>query len=669
MGNHQQKNQLKECVTTHPVIASWMSWVIVGVCLFWWPAHVSFHADEGYIAEMSARVLRGEIPNIDFATNYWGLMYYVNAFLFKLFGKNLLTLRLEMVFLISAIFLPCIYWILRNWMNRWWSILGTLFASALSICISISIHGNWMAVFLCLPAITLLLNTYPNLTKINKDQKTKLLTKTNTLVAIGILLGLAFLMKHTIAVYTGFAVVQGLFYHHLYHSGSNAAVLKKPSISWVLVWLLLQSVILLILYFILSTQFNTAKFLFYFLSPIVISLFSVINAFKLDNEHFKKHLKSVTIVVISGLLPIGLYLVPYALRGQLETLLTEILVHYPKLYLTYASVDFIQHIKPSVVFGFGSILITLILFYKHKKWMILAGVMSLFIIGSQLLKTPYLLTDLINRSFFVLIQWVIWGTLASVLYFTFNYFKTKNSQHAQTKALSNTNEKSFFMDWKLLTLLAWGSYMTMNLFPLGVLNYVGYSLLPFALVTVIGLHYLTLKKSAGSSSIPFISELPVVIFLSFWVLFGYCFTYHQLGLIDPGEPIFPYQIFSKTMPSNQGGHIQINTVLYNRLTPMLDFIKDESKRNDDVFLFSDQPVIYFLSNQVNPTRYSYAIDSNLTDGRHVIKGLEEHKTTYVLLELNQFQYNQAKLKQYLMEHYKPYRELESHILVFKRREN
>ncbi len=661
-----QATSFKKLIISHPTITSWVCWMITGICLFWWPSHVSFHADEGYIAEMSARVLRGEIPNIDFATNYWGLMYYINAFLFNVFGKHLLTLRLEMVFLISTLFLPCLYWILRNWMTPWWSILGTLFASALSICISISIHGNWLSVLLCLPAITLLLNIYPKsiqATNTSNSNTTSVITPSRTLIAIGTLLGLAFLMKHTIAVYTGFAVVQGLFYYHLYHTSPNTLASKKPTLTWLATWVVLQSLILFLLYFILSTQFSPGKFFFYFFSPLIISLFSVVTALKQHNHSLKTVLKSIGIIILSGLIPITLYLLPYAFRGQLGTLFTEILINYPKLYFKFASVDFIQHLKPSVVVAFASLLITIILFYKHRILMLLFSVITACIIGVQLFETPYPLVGLINRSFFTFIQWSLWGSIACVLFFLVNLVHHKYPLYISSKHSSS--------HWRTLTLLAWGSYMTMNLFPLGVLNYVGYSLLPFALITVIGLHSLTQSTTEHSQTWAqkLRYHLPVILFLSYWVGFGYSFTYHQIGLIDPGEALFPNQTFSKTMPTDQGGGIQIHSTLYNRLTPMLDFINAESKRNDDIFLFSDQPVIYFLSNHVNPTRYSYAIDSNLTDGSEVIKGLEEHQTTYVLWELNQFQYNQPMLRHYLSKNYKPYRELESHILVFKRREN
>jgi len=53
--------------------------------------------DEGYFIYTSSRVLAGDMPYRDFATPYTPGFFYLNALLFRLFGLDLLTLRLSLV--------------------------------------------------------------------------------------------------------------------------------------------------------------------------------------------------------------------------------------------------------------------------------------------------------------------------------------------------------------------------------------------------------------------------------------------------------------------------------------------------------------------------------------------------------------------------------------------
>lgn len=50
-------------------------------------------SDEGTLAESAEHVLRGELPHRDYHDGYTGLLGYLNATAFRLFGTNLASMR------------------------------------------------------------------------------------------------------------------------------------------------------------------------------------------------------------------------------------------------------------------------------------------------------------------------------------------------------------------------------------------------------------------------------------------------------------------------------------------------------------------------------------------------------------------------------------------------
>ena len=176
----------------YPLLKSWLLWAVVALLYFWWPMHLDYYPDEGYFAEMTARLLRGELPNIDFANNYLGGLYLYNAVWFGLLGKSLWTMRMGMLFLLCAVFVPVTYQLARFVMGRFWASTTTLLMMAMTISINPTVSGNWYALTFVLLAVWVFFNTH------TKHPRFWVLT--------GFLLGIAFLMKHTVAMYGAFAL-------------------------------------------------------------------------------------------------------------------------------------------------------------------------------------------------------------------------------------------------------------------------------------------------------------------------------------------------------------------------------------------------------------------------------------------------------------------------------
>ena len=66
-------------------------------------------SDEGTLAESAEHVLRGELPHRDYHDGYTGLLGYLNATAFRLFGTNLASMR-YMLFLFFLAWVPAVYY-------------------------------------------------------------------------------------------------------------------------------------------------------------------------------------------------------------------------------------------------------------------------------------------------------------------------------------------------------------------------------------------------------------------------------------------------------------------------------------------------------------------------------------------------------------------------------
>jgi hypothetical protein len=82
--------------------------------------------DEGVLAQTAERVLQGELPHRDFDDTYTGGLAVHHALAFRLFGTNLLSLRL-MLLLFGLAFVAAVYRIARRALAPWLAGVVTLF--------------------------------------------------------------------------------------------------------------------------------------------------------------------------------------------------------------------------------------------------------------------------------------------------------------------------------------------------------------------------------------------------------------------------------------------------------------------------------------------------------------------------------------------------------------
>lgn len=103
--------------------------------------------DEGTLGQAAERILHGQVPNRDFTDPYTGGLAYIDAFIFKLFGINLLWLRL-FLFLVFLIWVPAVFAIAREFLDPVSAGVVTLVAVAWSVPNYTGAMPSWFCLFL-----------------------------------------------------------------------------------------------------------------------------------------------------------------------------------------------------------------------------------------------------------------------------------------------------------------------------------------------------------------------------------------------------------------------------------------------------------------------------------------------------------------------------------------
>ncbi len=141
---------------------------------FWWPP------DEGVYAYVAQRVLRGDVLNGDVQDMHAGLVHFIHALAFRLFGEDLLSLRYPLAAL--TVVQTILVWRVLAPRGAPAALAGAIATAALSFVQFLNPSANWYALFLMFACAALLAG--------------KFATSRWSMVALGALLGLAVLIRH-----------------------------------------------------------------------------------------------------------------------------------------------------------------------------------------------------------------------------------------------------------------------------------------------------------------------------------------------------------------------------------------------------------------------------------------------------------------------------------------
>lgn len=106
-----------------------------------------FNHDDGSLAHIAERILAGELPHRDFAELYTGLLSFLNAGVFALFGHDIIYLRLPLSVMFLA-FAGCFFALARRFVSPIWAFAATLFAITWSVPVYPAPMPSWYGLFL-----------------------------------------------------------------------------------------------------------------------------------------------------------------------------------------------------------------------------------------------------------------------------------------------------------------------------------------------------------------------------------------------------------------------------------------------------------------------------------------------------------------------------------------
>lgn len=260
-------------------------------------------ADDGILAQSALRVLQGQLPHRDFAEIYTGGLNLIHAFAFRLFGVNLMSLRI-CVFLFFLSWIPAVYWIATRFTSALTAGLTTLVAVAWSYPNYPAAMPSWYNLFFATFGAAALLRYL--------DVRTR-----KWLYIAGVCGGLSVLIKIIGAYYIAGALLFFPFLeqsdaHQTENSGSNWSY-RVFSASALL--LFLASIVLL-----LRARLGLSEdYEFILPSTVVVGLilFREKGVGTRSARRFSNLLRLVIPFLLGVLTPVAAFLVPYVLSGSM----------------------------------------------------------------------------------------------------------------------------------------------------------------------------------------------------------------------------------------------------------------------------------------------------------------------------------------------------------------
>jgi hypothetical protein len=271
--------------------------------------------DEGTIGQAAERVLRGQLPHREFAEPYTGGLAALHAFAMHLFGVSLMAPRYAL-FIAFVLWLPALWWLAMRSCGPQWAVLITIIAAWWSLPIYPAAMPTWYLLFIATWIVVAL----------ERWQASKPDGGVRWLVLIGALCGTALLVKQT-----GLYLVAGALLGVL--TGDQADVWArwgdaKPvghTDPFVLLLLgLLGALVLRLMWGLIGSGELLGEIL-----PIFALLgLAALREWRLTDgsaRRWKTLLRYAGVVLAAAAVPVGLFLVPYAMSGSLGVLYAEVI--------------------------------------------------------------------------------------------------------------------------------------------------------------------------------------------------------------------------------------------------------------------------------------------------------------------------------------------------------
>ncbi len=289
-------------------------WVISALLAVAWIDHGWIPHDEGTLAQSAERVLAGELPHRDFDEGYTGGLSFLNAAAFRVFGTNLLSLRLPLLLFFLA-WVPSMYYVASRFVTPLASGATVLLAVAWSVPNYSAPMPSWYNLFFAI------FGTAAMLRHLETNRR-------RWLVVAGLCAGLSCLVK-IVGLYLVAAVLFFLAFREQFLSGAaRERVDGTPPqprtgvyTQFALLFLLLFLTLLVLLVF---DQLGVREFVHFVLPSMVLAFLFVWNersgASSPSAERFATLARFVVPFLLGLSIPVIVFLLPYVISGSLPAL-------------------------------------------------------------------------------------------------------------------------------------------------------------------------------------------------------------------------------------------------------------------------------------------------------------------------------------------------------------
>ncbi|MGB6404986.1 MAG: hypothetical protein WBF26_19250 [Candidatus Sulfotelmatobacter sp.] len=268
-------------------------------------------SDEGTLAESAEHVLRGELPHRDYHDGYTGLLGYLNAAAFRMFGTNLASMR-YMLFLFFLAWVPAVYYAASRFVSAPIAGALTLLAVAWGPPNYAAALPSWYNLFFATFGLAALLRYIETQTA-------------RWLLIAGACGGISTLFK-----LPGLFLVAGALFFLVYREQLAPGV--KPSDrreNWAYRGFVITSIVLYeaLLFIVLRKLANSATYYYFWVPELAIGAVLVWNEIYASgnrSRRFRFLLRELLLFSAGAAIPIAAFLVPYLLTGSVGLLVRDI---------------------------------------------------------------------------------------------------------------------------------------------------------------------------------------------------------------------------------------------------------------------------------------------------------------------------------------------------------
>lgn len=545
--------------------------------------------DEGTIAHSAERVLRGELPHLDFVDVYSGGLSFLHAFAFRLLGVDLLTPRI-VLFGFFLLWVPAVYWIARRFVAPWGAAAVTLLAVAWGPANYFAALPSWYNLFFATWATAALLRFLDTGAR-------------RWIVAAGVCAGFSLLAKLTGL----FLLAAGLLF--LVYEEQNQRPLDVPAgarqrATAYRVFVVAGLAIFVVALFRLVRAQSAPATFFHFLAPAaalaVLVLWYELRGSAQDGsaDRIRRLLGLVGPFLGGAALPLVVFLVPFVLAGAVDDLVRGVFV-LPALRATEASTPLPRlwrTLRAAAPFA--------LLLVAGHRWRLRASVV--LVVGAGLLtalivarRDPLLYYRLFLSARGAVPLLVLAGSVALAL-------------RARRAGSPTLHER------RVMLVLCTTALASLVQFPFAAPIYFCY-VAPMAALAAVAVW------SLGPARSPTLFPVTLSFYLALAVVgVNPTFIYAMGGAIQPNR-------YTEVLQLQRGGGIHVLPAQAADYGRLVETIRARS-RGEFIYAGPDAPELYFLSGMRNPTPNLYEFfDDPVTRDARLVGAIDSLGVTVVVL--------------------------------------